>query len=271
MTAALFQSPQALLFPRNIAPPESVWVTAYGMGTDSTGMLCEAVARGWPPPLAILAADTGGERQRTYDYRDLFSEWLVAQGYPAITTVRVETTTLEQDCLDRKTLPAIAFGGFKTCSIRFKQEPQNKWLNNNGVCKAEWAAGRKVTKAIGYEAGEEYRNKSGNEKYINRYPLQEWNMDREACRQRILFCGLPLPGKSACFFCSNTTPDELRQMMVEYPDLVQRAIHMEENADLTTIRGLWRTVSWKEVIEKGAQAPAYDRSMPCDCYDGDDA
>jgi len=33
------------------------------------------------------------------------------------------------------------------------------------------------------------------------YPLMEWGLDREKCKQIIANAGLPVPVKSACWFC----------------------------------------------------------------------
>jgi hypothetical protein len=38
-------------------------------------------------------------------------------------------------------------------------------------------------------------------RYNFRYPLREWGLNREACGRIIKEAGLPLPPKSACFFC----------------------------------------------------------------------
>ena len=80
-------------------------VVSYGAGTNSTAMVCEMVRRG-EPIAAVVFADTGGERPATYEHLREFSDWLVARGYPAITTVQqttkvgdVTVTTLEANIL----------------------------------------------------------------------------------------------------------------------------------------------------------------------------
>jgi hypothetical protein len=46
---------------------------------------------------------------------------------------------------------------------------------------------------------------------------------------------------------------------------------MEENAELTNIKGLGRTFSWKDLIRaEDAQLKMFTiNEMPCDCYDGE--
>lgn len=244
-------------------------MVSYGAGTNSTALLVEMVRRGEHVDV-ITFADTGGEGQWTYAYLSMFSEWLVAHGMPAITTVRKggRPETLEENCLRMKMLPSVAYG-WKSCSLKFKVEPQEKFANNWQPAKDAWAAGEKVIKCIGYDAGEPQRAKfDEDKKYKWRYPLIEWDMGRDECIESIRAAGLPLPGKSACFFCPNSKPQEILALPEE---LKLRATAMEENADLTTIRGLGRRWRWADLIRADREQmdlfhqPA---DMPCGCYDG---
>lgn len=103
-------------------------VVAFGGGVNSTAMLVEMHKRGIKPNL-ILFADTGGERPETYTVVDSVSAWCVAHGMPPIVTVKKtyqgKPETLEANCLRMNMLPSIAYG-FKSCSMKFKTDPQNK-------------------------------------------------------------------------------------------------------------------------------------------------
>ncbi len=252
-----------------------VCLVAFGGGTDSTAMLVEMVRRGEPRPHAILFADTGGEHPHTYAHIETFSAWLVLKGYPAITSVHRATIakiegkslSLEQDCLARKTVPSVAFG-FKTCSQKFKVQPQEKWANNDVECNLAWAAGLTVTRLVGFEYGEERRAREADAKYTNRYPLIEWKMDRDACKEAILIAGLRLPGKSSCFFCPNSKKYEIKALADTYPALLDRALAMEANAELTQIKGLGRNFAWADFIAGRDASPELPMEMPCECYDG---
>lgn len=249
-------------------------MAAYGAGTNSTAMLIACVKLREPVDL-ILFADTGGEKPETYVYVKRFSDWLADHGYPEIITVKAPNRTLEEDCLNRKTLPSVAFG-FKTCSQRFKGEPQDKFVRNWEMALKAWGRGEKVTKLIGYDADEPYRAKPFvSDRYANRYPLIEWDMGRDECVMTIEGAGLPLPGKSSCFFCPNMKEHEIRQLRETSPDLFQRALAMEENAHdtLDIVRGLGRTWSWSDLARFWDTQTEFpfartDRPMPCDCYDG---
>lgn len=251
---------------------------SYGAGTNSTALLVEMVKRDIRPDV-ITFADTGGERPSTYKYLAMFSDWLVSNGLPAIIIVKKvrkngEVLTLEQDLLEQGNLPSIVYG-FKTCSQKYKIEPQDKWMNSNDQAKAAWANGEKVVKYIGYDADEERRAKNyEDKKYTVKFPLIEWQMGRDECVISILSAGLPLPGKSACFFCPSSKPKEIRQLKREYPELLKRAIAMEENAfeNLSSVKGLGRNWSWKEMDDfEGRQFEMElrrcDLEIPCGCYD----
>lgn len=235
-------------------------VASYGGGTNSTAMLIGMVEKGEPVDL-ILFADTGGEKPHTYRYVDMFSDWLKANGMPEIITVR-EDESLEKNCLRRNALPGIAYG-FKSCSEHYKIRPQNRYLKKHGI--------KVTTKLIGFDADEPYRAK---EIQGNRYPLIEWWWGREDCIEAIERSGLPLPGKSSCFFCPSCKPNEIRQLRSEYPDLAQRAIAMERNAELSSVKGLGRSWSWESLLatadmfETEREEFFHSIEIDCGCYDG---
>lgn len=245
-------------------------IVSYGGGTNSTAMLIEMKNKGINPDL-IIFSDTGGERPHTYKMLEIMNTWLIAVGFPKLITVKTVNTTLEEMCLKNKCLPSIAYGGFKTCSQRFKIEPSDKYLNNWEPAKAVWKAGHKITKAIGFDADEPQRAKEyGNKKFTQWFPLIDWDMGRDECIETIVKEGLTLPEKSSCFFCPNMRQSEVRELNFKYPDLANRAIAMEENAELTNIKGLGRRWAWSDLLSNGElfDYPDNNRDMPCGCYDG---
>lgn len=239
-------------------------IVSYGGGTNSTALLIECVKRGIRVDM-ILFADTGAEKPHTYSYVDYFSKWLASKGYPAVRVVKDPTTTLEQDCFDRKALPSIAYGPFKSCSQRFKIAPQDKLVNNSVI------VGGRLVKLIGFDADEPQRaNKTYNDKYTRMYPLIDWDMGRDECIRTIQNAGLVLPGKSACYFCPNSKVAEIKWLEHFHPDLLQKALVMESQADLKDIVGLGRKVSWKSIYQQqDAFMDHFVPDMPCDCYEGD--
>jgi hypothetical protein len=226
------------------------------------------INRGKEPPSFILFADTGGELPETYKYIEFFSEWIQSKGYPEIITVS-EKVTLEDDCLSRKALPSVAYG-FKTCSQRWKARPQERFIKNTDEAKSIWLNSEKVVKIIGIDAGEDQRAKKYDDpKYDQSYPLVEWGIGRDDCIEIIKAAGLPLPGKSSCFFCPNMRKTEIRQMSVTHPEYAERAIKLEQNMETKKVRGLGRTWAWGDMLATEDMFPDdYFKVMPCGCYDG---
>ena len=241
-----------------------------GKGRNSVAMAVGFKQRGFRPTL-ILSADTMGEKAATYRYQaDVFYPWLAANGFPD--PVEVSKGSLEQECLDKQTLPSIVVG-FKSCSDHYKIRPQNRYIQNWEPAIAAWNRGEKVVKFVGFDAGEAHRIYNADDKrYEVRYPLVEWGWDRERCEQEILAEGLPLPPKSSCFFCPNMREREILALKREEPELFERALAMERNnTKLVTIKGLARSISWAQIGEyEEAQLPLLPPTqMPCACVDGE--
>lgn len=233
-----------------LALPDVPLIVCYGGGVDSTAMLCRMVREGIRPD-AITTADTGGEKPETYEYISMFSDWLVSQGFPAVTLVKYQTSRapysdLEGNNTSNETLPSLAFG-MKSCSIKWKAQPQDYAIKGckGGPNKCDphplWieaqARGVKPCKLIGYDAGpadlrRSKRLKDSDADFQYRYPLQDWNMDRGACIAEIVRAGLPVPMKSACWFCPASQKWELYWLAGEHPQLFERALAMEHKAML---------------------------------------
>ena len=228
-------------------------VLSFGGGTDSTAILGGWVERGLKPFDYILFADTGGEHPHTYAHIERMQVWLAAHAFPPITIVKKtnraqDVMTLEQNCLDSHMLPSLAYG-FKGCSLKYKVQPQEKFVNRLPGMRAFFKAGGKVDKYIGYEFSEQRRWMKApveDKKYLYHYPLVEWEWSRPECLTAIERMGVPLPGKSSCFFCPASTKPQIATMHKEYPLLFQRALAMEANAKLKTVKGLGRRFSWRD-------------------------
>lgn len=272
-------------------------VVSFGGGTNSTAMIIGMYLHKIPIDL-ILFADPGAEQPHTYEFIQTFNVWLEKHGLPTITPVFYtdkggNRMTLEEECLRSHALPSIAYG-FKKCSLKHKIGTQEKFCNNYPPCREEWAAGRRVYKYIGYDAGETRRIQhaapadEANKKYENRYHLYEWGWDRSECVRVIERAGLPKPGKSSCFFCPSMKKKEIQALWEDYPELFQRAIDLEHNAadSLKTVKGLGRNWSWESYHDEAMKIKEFEEAQitfddlfpetpggclcgaPCGCYDG---
>lgn len=252
-------------------------VVSWGGGVNSTAMVVGLLAREIRPDL-ILFADTGGERARTYQFLARFTKWLNARGL-GIVTVRHPGRTLEEDCLDAERLPSIACG-FAACSDKWKRRPIDKYLSTWPPAIEAWERGEKVTKAIGYDAGPRDVARAGkvadrqSPRWTLWYPLIEWGWDRAACEAAIVAAGLPNPGKSSCFFCPAMKRREVLELQQQEPELLARALAIEDNANLTTIKGLGRSWRWSSLLAEDRQQGRLhfsdddEQRLPCLCDDG---
>ena len=69
----------------------------------------------------------------------------------------------------------------------------------------------------------ERENDEADTKYTKVYALMDWGWTREDCIAAIQQEGLPLPGKSSCFFCPNIKKREIRNLYHQHRDLYDRA------------------------------------------------
>lgn len=239
---------------------------ALGGGVNSTGMLVGMRERGIEPSWVVIA-DTGGETPETWDHVAAIDEWLRDWIGFGLTIVKKDSmyTSLEDECLKKNTLPAIAFG-FRSCSDKWKLEPQRKLMNHDAAAKAQWSAGHKIIKAIGFGVDELGRAKEyEDEKYRNWYPLIDWRWNRNDCIEAIKSAGLRVPPKSSCFFCPAMRKAEVVRLSTIHPDLHARALAMEKNATVVhSVVGLGRSFSWASLT--GPETV----EQVCMCFDGED-
>ena len=204
---------------------ELINIVSFGGGTNSAAMLVGLHQHGIPVDL-ILFADTGAEQPHTYCFIETMNEWLAAHN--------------------------------KRCSQKHKIAPQGKFCNNYPPCREVWASGERVTRFLGYDAGEIRRYNHSktydakDKKYHNRYPLIEWGWSRTDCVRALEAAGLPQPGKSSCFFCPSMKREEIMLLKEQHPDLYARAIAIEDNARprLEKVKGLGRNYAWKDRFGK---------------------
>jgi hypothetical protein len=179
-----------------------------------------------------------------------------------------------------------------------KVQPQNKIITATFPPDEFVGEGRRVVRAIGFDAGEQRRTYAGVVKAIGLdageqhrltwakpkpgddqgkpsreawldanyfsywYPLySDWRMDRAACSHSIREAGLPVPVKSACWFCPASKKHEIVWLREHHPELLERALAIEANAkpNLTSVVGLGRSFSWADFLADLDDTPLF----PC--------
>lgn len=222
---------------------------SYGGGVNSTSLLIECFNRKLKIDY-ITFADTGAETPATYRFIKYFNEWLIEHNMPQITILKKggRAETLEEECIRTNTLPSRTYG-FGKCSLKYKAEPQEKFLR----AKVKKNKRANIIKVIGYDADEWCRAERAapydkERPYKTWYPLIEWNIGRDECLEIIEAAKLRLPPKSSCFFCPSMKASEIRDLKFQFPKLYERALFLEDNAknNLTSIKGLGRSWSWKD-------------------------
>lgn len=243
-----------------IARPSHVpFSVGCGGGLNTFAMLA-LLHRKRVRPDIISFADTGTEKRGTYKALVRLNDWLKSVGFPELVIVRkvspqVGDKTLEEECLRRETLPSRAFG-MSGCAQRWKIEPQEKMMNHWLPAKLCRAAGDKPIKALGYDLGEARRRGTTfeDDKLRYYYLLPEFGLDRFDCARLVLEVFGFLPPKSACFHCPSMEMEEIVELGVDYPDLQDRALHIEDVAlasdkhELKTVRGLGRHWAWRHML-----------------------
>ena len=252
----------------------------FGSGVDSTAMLVALHAAGLKPDV-ITFADTGGEKPSTYDHVTAMNEVLARWEWPMVNVVRkvpLASTTYDDlygNCLANETLPSLAFG-MKSCSIKWKQVPQDQFLKGvksgqnaqapHPLWEQAQASGQRIVKLIGYDCGRadlrrSSRLKLADDEFDYAYPLQTISWARQDCVAAITAALGPalVPVKSACFYCPASKKWELFWLAAHHPELLERALLLERRA-LTGRHSRFDTVefgaSWEEMVRNADSFPS---------------
>ncbi len=244
-------------------------VVSYGAGDNSLGMLVGYAERGIQPD-AIIFADTRGEKPRTYAHITThLRPWLKQVGFPDLVVVsrqefegqrrlRTGDKSLMDECLRLGYMPSRAYG-YSTCADKWKLDPFKWWA------RTQWPHAF-IERAIGFDADEASRVDTASDKGFGKvYPLIEWGWTREDCQEAIRARGLPLPGKSACYYCPSSTKTEVIALAREHPILFRRAVRMETAAlenGKSRIKGLGRHWSWKALVAADPETQAAMQEAP---------
>lgn len=116
--------------------------------------------------------------------------------------------------------------GTRSCTADFKIKVVGKELKRRGATVAEPA-----TVALGISVDEIQRAHPGIDPkapyQFRTYPLLDLGLHRQDCRRIIADAGLPVPGKSACFFCPFHDREAWRAQKRDTPDLFAQSCQLE--------------------------------------------
>lgn len=180
-------------------------IICLGGGVQSSALVVlTALGRIPHPATHAVFSDTGGEFPETLENVARLAEWSKANSGPEVVVTRKPGPGLyDYHYSDERTrdvtplcVRAMPSGGLwkRDCTIRWKVKVVERWLRERN--------GSEATIQLGISYDEIQRMKPNKTKWITtRWPLIEQKMTREDCRRVFGEVGLPIPMKSACWFC----------------------------------------------------------------------
>jgi hypothetical protein len=121
-------------------------------------------------------------------------------------------------------MPRTGAPGRRACTSDFKIAPIGRWLRAHGAGRDNPA-----TVAIGFSTDEIHRcnRKAAQPWEIPEYPLIDLGLNRAACQRVIAQAGLPIPPRSACWFCPYRRPATWAETRRDTPELFWKAVELE--------------------------------------------
>ena len=194
-------------------------VLSFGAGVNTVALMVMLIRDGGPLD-EVVFADTGGETPATYASLELSAGYLAQRGIPlTVVRARPRGTDLFGTAWRRRVIPSVQW---RWCTRDYKVAPIHRHYRGLGV---------HINQYVGIAYDEIHRMKESQDDYItNLYPLVDRRMSRGDCVALIEQAGLPVPEKSGCFFCPFNSTERWRDLLDEYPGLLDRAILLEENS-----------------------------------------
>ena len=121
-------------------------------------------------------------------------------------------------------LPSTAHGN-RTCTVDYKIKVVDRYVRNTLKRKT-------YTVGLGISMDEFQRARSATDDKLphrtREYPLISLRLSRDDCKQIILNEGLPIPPKSACWFCPFQKRQQWQVLHDDHPELFRQAIELEQ-------------------------------------------
>lgn len=112
----------------------------------------------------------------------------------------------------------------RSCTRDFKIRVVDRELRRRGASRSDPAI---VGLGISLDEFQRATNRDGDNHTVE-YPLLALKLTREDCKRIIDEAGLPVPPKSACWFCPFTRLAEWREMRERRPERFARAVELEK-------------------------------------------
>ena len=220
---------------------------SYGGGVQSTAMLVLAAQGklGYDIDAALFSnVGDDSEHPATLEYvrtvaapfahdhgielRELYATTADGKGRTLYSLLMAENTPSIPIRLEPVGMPAN-----RSCTNHFKVQVIAKYLKEQGATPA-----KKATVCIGISTDEIHRADGGKNKpkyQHSVYPLIDLGLSRDNCQKIISDAGLPMPRKSACFFCPYTRGYQWAEMRRDEPDLFEKACAVEDAINIKRV------------------------------------
>jgi hypothetical protein len=209
---------------------------SYGGGVQSTAMVVLACTGRIDADIALFAnVGDHAEHPATLAYvHDIAVPWAAEHGLDIVEVQRRQTATKLPDLhtslmTERDTgstpIPMRSASGApmkRNCTASWKVEPIHEWLRDRGHVPAVQLLGISVDEIERAGRGESHRD------FPRDYPLLHLGLSRDNCEQVIRDAGLPVPPKSACYFCPFHKPQTWAELRRDEPDLFDKAQQLED-------------------------------------------
>lgn len=212
-------------------------ILSYGGGRQTIAILVLIAQGKLPKPKLAIMADTGRERQATFDYLDNHARPLMDR--LGIEFVLAGHEYAKVDIYGPKgelLIPAFTnTGKLPTfCSSEWKKFVVRRKLREMG-----YGPKKPVVNWLGYSLDEVHRAKHSDKKWIeNWWPLLfDVRMRLHECILTILNFDLPEPPKSSCWCCPHLKNPQWRDMRENHPDDFKKSIELDYQIRLNDTQG----------------------------------
>lgn len=210
---------------------------SHGGGWQSTAALVLSAQGEIDYPIHLFAnVGDDSEEPATLRYvREVSMPYAARHGIELIELRRIRRDGTTQTLYERLTRPGsrslpipvrMSNGapGTRSCTISYKLEVIARWHREHGATAEDPAV-----VGIGFTVDEIERvgNARARPAEVVDYPLLELGLRRSDCARIITRAGLPVPPKSACWFCPMHRPATWREMARDNPDQFRRAVELE--------------------------------------------
>lgn len=217
-------------------PYNPIRIISFGGGVQSTA-LAILLGQGQIQADMVIFANVGAnsENPATLDYIEQYTKPYLSQiGIPF-----VEVNNSGKDLYDftmqaEKSIPLPihirgAGMGNRTCTTEFKIKPIDRYLKAQGYTHAI------ITLGISFD--EAHRIKTETWEKVGRlykryeHPLVNMRLKRGDCKRIIESAGMPVPDKSACYFCPFQRRSSWIALKTDTPDLFDKAVLLDDTVN----------------------------------------